>query len=453
MSNGTGMQLSRALRIERGDVVSFVGGGGKTSSMFRLAAELSSAGFRVLSTTTTHISEEQARIPPTSIRWHELDLLQARLNRYGHCLLIGQPDGKGRMMGASSEMIRALKERPDIDAILIEADGSRSRPFKAPGEHEPVVPETTSVLVPIAGLNTIGRILEETNAHRAEIIAALAHQPLGTPITSATVARVLSHPQGGAKLLPAGARLVPLLNQADTGADLEQARKTAKLLVAEAAVDSVIIAAMTQDPPVRETWACTAGIILAAGMSARFGATKQVLPWEDTTLAAHAARTALAAGLDPVVVVLGCDAANVEKALAGLPVRVVFNPDYASGQSTSIRKGLEALAPRTGAAFFILADQPLFGAGLLTEIIELHHRTLAPACVPVFEGRRGNPVLFDKALFSELRTLTGDIGGRVLLEKYRDEVVPIQATQAIHTDIDTPEDYEKLAHEAPWSEQ
>ena len=96
-------------------LVNFVGGGGKTSSMFRLAAELASAGFRVVTTTTTHISEEQARIPPASIAWDEIHLLKDRLDKFGHCLLSGPPDGKGRILGASSELIHSLHARSDIE--------------------------------------------------------------------------------------------------------------------------------------------------------------------------------------------------------------------------------------------------------------------------------------------------------------------------------------------------
>jgi molybdopterin-guanine dinucleotide biosynthesis protein A len=166
---------------------------------------------------------------------------------------------------------------------------------------------------------------------------------------------------------------VPLLNKADTETDIERAREIARQMLA-ASVDSVVVSSMIQDPPVRETWSSTAGIILAAGMSTRFGTTKQALPWEDTTLAAHSVRTALDAGLDPVIAVLGCDAAKVEKALSGLPARIVFNPDYAAGQSTSIRKALDALPCRTGAALFMLADQPLIDADLLKEIIQAHRR-------------------------------------------------------------------------------
>ncbi len=443
-----GMTLAAALAIERGAVISFVGGGGKTSSMFRLAAELSSAGFRVLTSTTTHISEEQARIPPASILWDEIHLLKDRLDQYGHCLLAGPPDGKGRILGASPELIHALHARKDIDAILIEADGSRSLPFKAPGAHEPVVPQETTILIPIAGLNALGQPLDEAHAHRSETIASLVQQPIGTPITARTIAHILSHPSGGAKQLPSGARLVPLLNRADTDADVQGAGEIAELLLPIPAVDRVLVSSMIHDPPVRETWVSTAGIILAAGMSTRFGSAKQVLPWENTSLVAHSARAALEAGLDPVVVVIGFEAECVSNALAGLPVQIVFNPEFAEGQSTSIRRGLDAVAPRTAAALFMLADQPLVTAKEVREIVQTHRRTLAAACVPVFDGQRGNPVLFDRRVFSELRELHGDTGGRTVLEKCRESVATVPSSRAVLMDIDTREDYSKLIKDA-----
>src|SRR5512139_2166707 len=108
MDSREGMSLARALRVERRSVVSFVGGGGKTTSMFRLAGELSAAGFRVVTTTTTHISKEQTLMAPASVTLEEMSRLASCLDRYGHCLVIGPPDGKGRVFGASSDLIDAL---------------------------------------------------------------------------------------------------------------------------------------------------------------------------------------------------------------------------------------------------------------------------------------------------------------------------------------------------------
>ncbi len=443
MNSRNGMSLARALRVERGAVVSFVGGGGKTTSMFRLATELSAAGFRIVSTTTTHISKEQVHFAPASIALDEVDLLESRLDQHGHCLVIGPPDGKGRVFGASSELIDALHARADVDIVLVEADGSRSLPFKAPGPHEPVVPTATTILAPVAGMNSLGQPLDEAHVHRAEIVAALSQQSLGSPITPQTLARVLSHPEGGAKHCPVRARLVPILNKTDNDADMLPAGEAAQALLANAAVDAVVLSSMQQDPPVREAWSHTAGIVLAAGKATRYGAAKQALPWNGETLAAHAARMALDAGLDPVIVVLGYQAESVEKSLVGLPVHTVFNSDYEAGQSTSLCKGLEALPARTGAAVFLLADQPLITAKILRTIVQAHRQSFAPACVPVFEGRRGNPVLFDKALFRELKEMRGDTGGRELLDKYAGAVVKVPSDYVVLLDIDTPEEYER----------
>ena len=444
MPKQDGMPLVTALRVERNAVISFVGGGGKTSSMFRLARDLSGMGWRVVTTTTTHISQDQAAMAPAALPVQDISLLGAHLDRHHHCLVIGPPDGKGRVHGASPELIAALSARPDVDAVLVEADGSRSLPFKAPGDHEPVVPSVTTLLVPIVGLNALGTPLDETHVHRAEIAAALAGVSVGSPVSEETIARVLSHREGGAKQLPEGARLVPLLNKADTAAALNQGKKIAELLLTRPIVDTVAICSMRQEAPVLEAWAPAAAVILAAGQSTRFGAVKQLLPWNDTTLVAQAARTALDAGLDPVIVVLGHEAEKVEQALRGLPVQTVFNPDFAAGQSTSLDKGGEALPARTGAALFMLAGQPRITADLLRTLVQAHRRTFARACVPVFEGKRGNPVLFDRSLFAELRGLRGDTGGRVLLERYPDAILAVPSDRSILQDIDTREDFEKL---------
>jgi molybdenum cofactor cytidylyltransferase len=146
---------------------------------------------------------------------------------------------------------------------------------------------------------------------------------------------------------------------------------------------------------------------------------------EDANLAAHSAHAAVDAGLDPVIVVLGHGTENVEQALAGLPVRCVFNPEFAAGQSSSVRKGLEALPSRTGAAVFLPADQSFITSGMIRKIVEAHRRTLAPACVAIFEEKKGNPVLFDKTVFKELAELRGDKGLPAFLDKYAAEVISV----------------------------
>jgi molybdenum cofactor cytidylyltransferase len=179
--------------------------------------------------------------------------LSSRLDRYGQCLLVGRPDGEGSVIRLAPEIITGLKSFPDVDCILVEADGSKSRPFKAPAAHEPVVPDMTTLLVPVVGMNCIGRPLDMRSVHRPDVVARLAGCEPGSAITPDVVARTLAHPEGGAKNLPGGARLVPLLNKADT-CDSRALRETALRLLGFSNVDSVIASTVDRDPPVREIW-------------------------------------------------------------------------------------------------------------------------------------------------------------------------------------------------------
>jgi molybdenum cofactor cytidylyltransferase len=135
----------------------------------------------------------------------------------------------------------------------------------------------------------------------------------------------------------------------------------------------------------------------------------------------------------------------VEEVASSHGIRCVFNPDYALGQSTSLIAGLNALADDT-AAMFILADQPGLSVTLLRRLIEAYQQSDAPVLQPrTLHGRSGHPVLFTPALFSELRTISGDVGGRPVLQAHKNEVrYLLTDDDAVWQDLDTPEDYRRL---------
>lgn len=446
------VNVKEALRLKTSAVVSFVGAGGKTSAMYRLANELADAGVRVVTTTTTRLFETQMALAPAVVTvedgWtddHAREL-QRRLEEYGHCLVVGLPEGEDggeKRFGVSPELVAELHARPDVDVVLVEADGSRLRSFKAPARHEPVVPAVTTHLVPVVGVDAIGQPLADV--HRPERVARLAGVTPDSRVTPAIVATVLAHPAGGAKGRPPGATLMPLVSKVEDDAALQQARAVASLLLQEANVDAVVIGAVQQEPPVREVWGRVAGIVLAAGESTRYeGETKQLLPWGETTLVGRAAQVALEAGLDPVIVVTGHDAERVAGAVEHLPVQIVYNPDYAAGQSTSVRRGVEVLPTHAGAAAFLLADQPGVTPEVVRAVVQAHRETLAPIVIPTYEGQRGNPVLFDRALFEEIRTIEGDTGGRALFAEHHDDTLRVAVDEAgISQDIDTPASYRR----------
>jgi 4-nitrophenyl phosphatase len=193
-----------------------------------------------------------------------------------------------------------------------------------------------------------------------------------------------------------------------------------------------------------------ATIILAAGGSSRFGQPKQLLDWGGVPLVAHAADVALEAGLDPAVVVLGCEAEAVRAALGGRAVQVAMNWRWADGLGTSVQAGLAALPPETDAVILMQCDQPLLTADVLRALAARFEEGGASIVHPTHAGRRGTPTLFARDLFPELAALDGDVGGRVVIARYPEAIATVEvADPDAFIDIDTPADYERLLERVP----
>ncbi len=446
------MKLSHALSVTPGEVVALVGAGGKTTSMFLLANELATS-MRVLTTTTTRIFAAQTKHSPVHVTFDPqrqaiadlLPQLDRSIAAYGQALLTGPPDpDSDKVSGVSPDTIDILAGSGRFDVIINEADGSRTLPLKAPAAHEPVIPLSTTLVIPTAGLDVLAQPLGDDTVHRAELISQLTGTALGQPVTPDTVARLLCHPEGGLKKVPAHARVVPLLNKVDEqlGRDgLKDARDIAYKLLRCGQVDSVVIGSMRRaEAPVAEVRSRVAAVILAAGGSARFGSPKQLARWRGKTFIEQAVDTALASSARPVVVVLGAEVERCRAALADRPVEVVVNETWMQGQSTSMQAGLASLPANIGGAIFFLVDLPGVAPDLIDRLLQRHRETLAPLVWPEFEGRRGNPILFDRSLFLELRQVRGDTGGKPVLLRYQDcaERV-IVSDKSILQDFDRPE--------------
>jgi len=185
-----------------------------------------------------------------------------------------------------------------------------------------------------------------------------------------------------------------------------------------------------------------AAIVLAAGRSTRMGGPNKLLEMiSGKPLVRIAAEQALASRASPVVVVSGHERARVEAALAGLNVRLVHNPDYPQGLSTSVKTGLAALPPESEAAIVCLGDMPQVTSALIDRLIAAFDpERNALVVLPTFSGKRGNPVLWSRRFFPELIALEGDVGARHLIGAYPEVVteVPVENAAAM-VDIDTPD--------------
>lgn len=185
-----------------------------------------------------------------------------------------------------------------------------------------------------------------------------------------------------------------------------------------------------------------AALVLAAGRSSRMGgANKLLAEVAGVPMVRHAVEAALASAARPVCVVVGNDAHRVRAALRGCKVRFVDNPDYADGMSTSLRHGLAALPPEIDGAVVCLGDMPRINAATIDRLIAAFNPTEGRAiCVPTWNDKRGNPVLWARRFFAEMAALQGDVGARHLIGEHAELVVEIpMPDDAVLTDIDTPE--------------
>lgn len=188
-----------------------------------------------------------------------------------------------------------------------------------------------------------------------------------------------------------------------------------------------------------------AAVVLAAGGSSRMQVPKQLLPVGGQPMVRRATEAACAAGLAQVVVVVGAHAEAVAQTLAGLAVEVVVNDAWAGGMSSSMQAGLRTLRQEIRAVVVMLADQPALTPDLIRTLVTRYQETEALIVAPFHKGRRGNPVLFDRALFPELLAVEGDRGGRQVILRHQNRVERVEVDDlAVMMDIDTPQDYGSL---------
>jgi molybdenum cofactor cytidylyltransferase len=473
------MQINEALKIQRGDVVSFVGAGGKTTAAMRLADELSDAGQQVIFTTTTKIMEPIPRESEYLLISNDTDRMLARipelLARYPRVILAHQrleesdtsigedinypfPVRTNKVKGIEAQTVDHLAQLLGGRVpILVEADGAKHRSLKAPAAHEPVVPVSTTLLVPMASLHVLGKPLSDGYVFRPERVAALSGTALGEPVTVDTVAAVLTHPQGGLKALPPQARVVPLLNQWEGETASEEAREVAELVLRHERIQRVVVASLRQADPVLDIIETeplerpkVAAIVLAAGASTRYGQPKQLLPVGGKTMLQHVVDVVLASPVDQTIVVLGHRAGEIGASVRqGLPTAadksadIVINEEWRAGLSASVQAGLRAIRSDIQAALFVLADQPAITPGIIATLLGRYRETGAPIVVPTYQGERGNPALFDRSLFAELMEVRNDQGGRKLIDRYADRTEKVEVgSEAVLVDVDTEEDYQ-----------
>ena len=187
-------------------------------------------------------------------------------------------------------------------------------------------------------------------------------------------------------------------------------------------------------------------ILLAAGESRRMGSFKQLLQFAGKTFVESCIDSLLASRVDEVVVVTGHRHRDVRNAIGSRPVRVVHNPDYEFGMSSSVKCGVEALPLDTQACLIALVDQPQMETGIINRVIEAYLEHLPLIVIPNYNGRNGHPIIIDLSLRKEILKMDARQGLRQVVHAHPDRLLLVTVdSDTILIDFDLPEDYERLS--------
>ena len=441
------MKLQQALGIVRGDVVSFIGAGGKTSALINLGHELVAQGWRVAATTTSGIAAEELELMPWALTPGEgRGMLSLALDEAGMVFIYDRIRG-GRVSGPSPDFVSALLDSVDSDVLLVEADDAGGLPFKAPGAGQPRVPPETSLVVPMASVSVLGQPLDDTHVYNPQAMMARYGFNEGQRVKSPWVAQVMRDSRLGLAGVPDRARVAVLLNQVRAqGIQRARARLIARLILRSPRVERVAIGSVRGSDPVHEVQQPVAAIILAAGMSSRMGQPKMLLPWTgDNTILEHVIMQLLLARVSQIHVVTGHCAAETGRLARKFAVNAVHNPRHATGELlSSLKAGLASLPAHIGGALVLLGDQPRITPRVINQVLMAWAEGRGGIVAPVHAGRRGHPILFERRYWQDILELPDGAAPREVLRRHRPDLALVEvANDCVLSDVDTPADYRR----------
>ncbi|SHK71752.1 selenium cofactor biosynthesis protein YqeC [Hespellia stercorisuis] len=429
----------KELNIEQSHnpIISVVGAGGKTSVVEAIAGEYKKVSAQAVVMTTTHMRRPSSRhcfLDMTNREtekrggtgaWCEDMMKRLRELLEEQCVVwIGKPVEQGKIASVDRQ-IQAAVLGMGIP-VIIEADGAKGKPVKAPRDYEPVILPETTVVLNVYGMDAIGRPLEEV-CHRADIVAGLLGRSQEDLLEPVDIARLAASPQGGRKGVLPGMEYHVILNKADSSkreGDAEQIRR----LSAEA----VHITSFRKHEAV---------LVLAAGLGRRFGDNKLLQCYRGKPIYRYMLENLTK--LEHVQKVLVTRFPEVEEAAELLDVQLVRNENPEDGIAHSLHLGLEACMhadPGLERVLVTVCDQPGLKAETMERLLEKAEQEKGKIICASTGGIRRNPVVWDSRFFPELLELSGDVGGRQVIKRYPECIVPVEIDETETKDIDYPED-------------
>jgi len=439
------VKLARAFGLSKGEVVAFIGAGGKTSALVGLGYELMEQGWRVLATTTTRVGEDQLDLMPFAMRYDARPSAMSQALSDHRFVFLYDFIRQNKVFSGEGDWIRRLLDGVDSDVLLVEADGARGRLFKALKPHEPMIPPETTLVVQMAALSVLDKPLNEDYVYNPQAMQEKYGFFAETPIKAPWVAQILRDEELGLRGVPPQARIVTFLNQASLGQHSRQrARTIARLALKASRIDAVAIGSVRAADPVYEVQRPLGAVVLAAGLSSRMGQHKIMLPWQDgRTIIEHIVEQLVRARLEEIVVVLGHQADAVKRLLKPYGVTCIVNKSYKNGEMlVSMQAGLKALGSRTAAALLVLGDQPRIEPRTIYKVLRAYAEGQGDIVMPSYQMQRGHPYVLDRRYWQEILALQVGQSPREVMNAHSAEIAYVEVSNdSILRDIDTAEDY------------
>ncbi|PKO07576.1 MAG: putative selenium-dependent hydroxylase accessory protein YqeC [Chloroflexi bacterium HGW-Chloroflexi-3] len=438
------MKISSLKLFSATDQVAWVGAGGKTSLIFAVAHELFPE--KCVITTTTKMSRSEIEFVDQPIKISEFDHFD--VNRINNITLIYKSfaeNEEGKITGFKSDELKALSDTLYHHQIplLIEADGSKRKSCKFPGDHEPNIPSFVNKVCIVVGISAFGKPLTEEFFHRPEEIARALNISIGEIITADHIFQIIIHPDGGLKNIPDQAEKILFLHQADYLTDNKEINDLALRL--KGFYDQVLLSEIKSGSLyIHAHWGKIGCVILAAGSGSRFGGPKQLAIFKEKTFIENVIETTQSVYFQDRVVILGSYFEAIRSIINKYEINNLNNVEWENGQATSVKLGVSYfLKVPVDAIIFLLVDQPQITPKMINNVLNLFAYQKPKIIVHNYKGENRHPILFSKDTFQELLNIQGDRGGRQLFDKFSPFQINLE-DDYLALDIDTIEDLKNL---------
>ena len=419
------MRFEQAFDLAPGDVVAFVGAGGKTSLMVGLGYELAEAGWRVLATTTTKLAQEQLGLFPFTLPADSDARTISEALSEKQFVLLHDAVGGGSVYGPPPERAKQLLDSVDSDILLVEADNACGLPFKAPLADEPLIPPETSLVVAVASLNALGAPLDDKHVYNARAMIEKYGFVENSPVKSPWLAQVLRDEELGLRGVPQDARVLIFLNETpERGYVRGRARMIARLSLQSDRISAVALGSVRGAEPVYELQRAVGALVLASGDASCRDLAEYLNPSErGGSSLANVTEQLMRSRIDHIRLVTGNGARDVRRAVKHLGVKSVQNRAWKTGGIVStIRAGVGSLPDHVAAVLLVPGQQVRILPKMIFQLMSAYARCEGDFIVPRYQRRCGQPVLLARKYWAEILKMPRDFDLPAIVSHFKSHV-------------------------------